>query len=277
MKDVDQRVTIELTSRLKSDPVALERFYRAFGLDPMKLHTKELWDIKELFPDTAINTLKDVFEALQLYDLADLLEKVTRPRALRPAISLKEIEQLPTANNRPTKIYSKAEVLIITYPENGATDDAAEDFGCFFQALHSQSQVTTLTAEASWLESFSEDLDKLRKREKTIDFHTLTTNHKESHLQKRLERKIPNEQTSIYPDLNEQLLGTLQKQEEEGPIRKELRELEEKRKQWTNEKMLLSEKIKRKEEELKKKKEEFKITVSTHIDKWIQYSLEKGW
>lgn len=104
----------DLTSRLKSDPVALERFYRSFGLDPVKLRTKELWDIKEFFPDTPVKTLKDVFEALQLYDLVELLDKITKPRALRPALPLKEIEKLPSANNRPTKIYTKAEVLIIS-------------------------------------------------------------------------------------------------------------------------------------------------------------------
>ena len=79
-------MTTELTSRLQNDQVALERFYRSFGLDPGKLRTRELFDIKELFPDTPVKMLKDVCEALQLYDLAELLDKVTKPRALRPAL-----------------------------------------------------------------------------------------------------------------------------------------------------------------------------------------------
>ena len=73
----------------------------------MKLHTKELLDVKDLFPDTPVKMLKDVFEALQLYDLAEFLEKATKPRALRPVISLKEIEKLPSANNRQKKFTPK--------------------------------------------------------------------------------------------------------------------------------------------------------------------------
>ena len=80
----------DLTFRLKSDKVALERFYRSFGLNPMKLHTKELLGIKDLFPHTPIKMLKDVFEALKLYDLAELL---------------KEIEKLPSANNRQKNLH----------------------------------------------------------------------------------------------------------------------------------------------------------------------------
>ena len=101
----------DLIVRLKSDKVALEGFYRSFGLNPMKLHTKELLDIKDLFPDTPVKMLKDVFEALQmqLYDLAEFLEKATnaKPRALRPVISLNEIEKLPSANNRQKKFTPK--------------------------------------------------------------------------------------------------------------------------------------------------------------------------
>ena len=57
--------------------------------------------------------LKEVFEALQLFDFAEFLEKATKPRTLRPALPLKEIEKLSNVSNCPTKVYSKAEVLII--------------------------------------------------------------------------------------------------------------------------------------------------------------------
>ena len=57
--------------------------------------------------------LKEVFEALKLFDFAEFLEKATKPRTLRPALPLKEIEKLSNVNNRPTKVYSKAKVLIV--------------------------------------------------------------------------------------------------------------------------------------------------------------------
>ena len=96
LKDLSEDMTAELTSKLRSDPVTLERFYQSFGLDPKKLSARGLRNIGEFFPDTPIKMLKEVFEALKLYDLVELLEKVTKPRTLRPALSLKEIEKLVT-------------------------------------------------------------------------------------------------------------------------------------------------------------------------------------
>ena len=113
MKDLSEEVVEELTSRLQRDPVALKRFYQSFGLDPEELYAKGFQTIAEIFPGTPIKTLQDVFKALRLLDLVDLLENVTKIRALRPALSIKEIEMLPSANYRPIKDYSKAEILII--------------------------------------------------------------------------------------------------------------------------------------------------------------------
>ena len=90
--------------------------------------------------------LKEVFEALKLYDLVELLERVTKPRTLHPALSLKEIETLQDASDRPTKFYSKAEVLIIQNDENVAGNNA-EKIGTFFKALNSETQVTSLSME----------------------------------------------------------------------------------------------------------------------------------
>ena len=102
--------------------------------------------------------LKEVFGALHLYDLVELLERVTKPRTLHPALSLKEIENLQDASNRPTKFYSKAKVLII-HNDEGIVGNNAEKIGTFFKALNSQTQVTTLSMdpqkevlnELSWL------------------------------------------------------------------------------------------------------------------------------
>ena len=140
-------MTTELTSRLLSDPTALDRFYRSFGLDSTKFYSRRgQWSITEFFPDTPIKMLKEVFEALKLYDLVELLERVTKPRTLHPALSLKEIETLQDASNRPTKFYSKAEVLIIQNDEN-VVGNNAEKIGTFFKALNSQTKVTSLSIE----------------------------------------------------------------------------------------------------------------------------------
>ena len=140
-------MTTELTSRLLSDATALDRFYRSFGLDSTKFYSRRgQWSITEFFPDTPIKMLKEVFEALKLYDLVELLERVTKPRTLHPALSLKEIETLEDASNRPTKFYNKAEVLIIQDDE-GIVGNNVEKIGTFFQTLNSQTQVTTLRME----------------------------------------------------------------------------------------------------------------------------------
>ena len=174
-------MTTELTSRLLSDPAALDRFYRSFGLDSTKFYSRRgQWSITEFFPDTPIKMLKEIFEALKLYDLVELLERVTKPRTLHPALSLKEIETLQDASNRPTKFYSKAEVLIIQNDENVAENNA-EKIGTFFKALNSQTQVTSLSMEPR--KELLDELFWLRrepqtgiKQERSLDFNKGTHN-----------------------------------------------------------------------------------------------------
>ena len=116
MKDLSKEVTEELTFRLNRNKDVQNQFYRSFGLHP-DLPYDELnyqpKNIRNIFPDTPVKLLKEVFEALQLFDFAEFLEKATKPRTLRPALPLKEIEKLSNVSNRPTKVYSKAKVLIV--------------------------------------------------------------------------------------------------------------------------------------------------------------------
>ena len=107
--------------------------------------------------------LKEVFGALHLYDLVELLERVTKPRTLHPALSLKEIENLQDASNRPTKFYSKAKVLII-HNDEGIVGNNAEKIGTFFKALNSQTQVTTLSMDPQ--KELLEELFLLRRETK---------------------------------------------------------------------------------------------------------------
>ena len=249
----------ELTSRLQSDPVALKRFYQSFGLDPEKLYAKGFQTIAEIFPGTSMKTLKDVFKALRLLDLVDLLENVTKILALRPALFIQEIEMLPSASYRPIKDYSKAEILIIDFHNDAATENDAKRTGSFFQAFNSKSQVTTLTA-AKALVDLLENLAKLKARMTMNGTDALMAETRETMLKVFLEEKIPDKWSGglnrkwneTVAEKNERLLSLFQ--EEESAMTKELRELVEKREQWVNKKMLMIEEIEQEEEKLKRER-----------------------
>lgn len=278
LKDVREHLTRELTSRLKSDPVALEKFYRAFGLDPVKLRTQELLDIKEFFPDTPVKTLRDVFEALRLYDLVDLLDKVTIPQALRPALSLKEIEKLPEAYKRPTKIYTKTEVLIVSCSDCDGADDSAQNFGSFFKALNSQSQITTLSTKA--LLELCKDLKELRNDEEDKVHDISRAKRMETRLKNSLETKIPVEydgRAGFYPKTREQILGMSKFYKDESIIENDLRRLVTETEQLTKERIQISEEIMEKEKKLKEENQKFERNVSSHVNKWIEQTHDKGW
>ena len=286
MKDVSDQVTTEFTSRLKSDTVALERFYRSFGLDPSKLRTRGLSDIKELFPDTPVKMLKEVCEALQLFDLVELLDKETKPKTLRPALPLREIEKLPSANNRPTKIYTKAEVLIIRCSGKEGEDYGSETFGHFFKLLNTKNHVTELKANSSW--NLYKQLDDLKRSEFMKNFNILDAKDKEQTLKICLQKKLP---FSLYGGrplwaLNEVSGETSSQPEsqklsrifydEEAVMKKKLREATREIDLATKQTIPITGMIKEREEELKKETEKFKITVLTQMDNWIEQSHDKG-
>ena len=265
-------------------------------------------NIGKIFPDTPVKLLKEVFEALKLFDFAEFLEKATKPRTLRPALPLKEIEKLSSPSNRPTKVYSKAKVLIVDVCEACETsaDNDVEKAGSFFKAQNSRNEVTTLKTD-----SFKEllaDLDDLarRKREEKSDVSRAQT--RQVLLKELLKNKIPDswiklkaaersrefygfseevyleEEDEICMELmprfntkkDEQIL-TLFPKEEPG-MRNELKQLTEKREQWeTERKPLIEKQINEKEEELKKETEKFEMAVLSVIDKWIElHPNDKG-
>ena len=301
-------LTEELTSKLNRNKDVLNRFYRSFGLDPDLLHDElDRRSIGTIFPDTPVKLLKEVFEALKLYDFAELLEKATKPRTLRPALPLKEIEKLSIVSNRPTKVYSKAKVLIVDVCgafENSADNDV-ETAGSFFKAQNSRNEVTTLKTD--YFKELLADLENLarRLREENSDDNRAQT--REALLKELLKNKIPDswiklkaleEFRELYPDelyikeeedeicmqrmlrfnikKDEQLLTLFSK--EEPAMRNELKELTEKREQWKTERKSLIEKpIKEKEDELKKEAHKFEMAVLSVIDKWIElHPNDKG-
>ena len=309
MKDLSKELTEELTSKLNRNKDVRNRFYRSFGLDPDLLHDElDRRNIGKIFPDTPVKLLKEVFEALRLYDFAEFLEKATKPRTLRPALPLKEIEKLSDASNRPTKIYSKAKVLIVNVCEacESSADSDVETAGSFFKAQNSQNEVTTLRTD-----SFKElltDLDDLTRRLKEERSDVSRAQTREALLKELLKNKIPDSWIKLkaaersrefygysgevylekedqickqlMPRINtkkdEQLLTLFSK--EEPAMRNELKQLTEKREQWkTERKPLLEKQKKEKVEELKKEADKFEMAVFSVIDKWIElHPNDKG-
>lgn len=132
LKDLSQKVIVELKWRLENDPTGKKWFFESFGLAPTISEVLE--NIDELFPDTPAKLLKEVFEALELYDLAELMEKAKR-RTLRPAFPLRELRKTLNASKRPTRFYSKVAVLIFD-AEADQADSKAQNIGSFFQGFN---------------------------------------------------------------------------------------------------------------------------------------------
>ena len=293
--------TKELTSKLNRSKDILNRFYRSFGIDPDLLQDKlGRRNIGKIFPDTPVKLLKEVFEALKLYDFAEFLEKATKPRTLRPALPLKEIEKLSSVSNRPTKVYSKAKVLIVDICEACETsaDNDVETAGSFFKAQNSRNEVTTLKTD-----SFKEllaDLDGLARGKVKEENDDRMTQTRETLLKELLKNKIPDSWIKLkareelgveraymehadgvcmalmqhFNTLKDEQVLTLFSKEEPA-MRNELKQLTEKREQWKTERKPLIEKpIKEKVEELKKETEKFEMAVSSVIDKWIELHLD---
>ena len=305
-------LTEELTSKLNRNKDVLNRFYRSFGLDPDLLHDElDRRNIGKIFPDTPVKLLKEVFEALKLYDFAEFLEKATKPRTLRPALPLQEIEKLSSVSNRPPKVYSKAKVLIVDVCgacETSADNDV-ETAGSFFKAQNSRNEVITLKTD-SYKELLA-DLDDLARRNREERSDDSRAQAREAHLKNLLKNKFPDSwiklktrerfrefsnaryigekfyleqeaETSrqlmarFNTNKDEQLLTLFSK--EEPVMRNELKELKERREQWrTERKPLIERQIKEKEEELKKETAKFEMAILSVLDKWIElHPTDKG-
>ena len=126
--------------RLKRDPAAFKRVIQS--LQPSRLSSFST--IVRLFPDTPVTMLKDVFEALQLYDLLELLEikSAIKPHSsLQLANTLDEIKKLNGVADLPTTYHSCGAVLIITDDENVSGSSAIKTF---FTDLDNKSDVTEI-------------------------------------------------------------------------------------------------------------------------------------
>ena len=269
LKDLSEAMIMEVRERFEADLAAKKWFHQSFGLDSSKRSPNVLRNIGELFPDTPVKMLKEVCEALKLYDLAELLERA-KPRTLRPAIPLKEIEKLPNARNRPTTFYSKTAVLIIDHSTDAANDNA-ERIGSFFKVVNSRSEVTAVTLSRPLME-ISEVLRGLRVTWKFFELGFAESEEKV--LKSRLEnvqkeikcykKSYTHEDLVSRFELEEKLI------EQESALQKELGEQMERRKNWKKERKSKIEKlIKQKEDKLQKEMEKLQLTISPAMDKWI--------
>ena len=143
MAHVDTRVISEIHGRLERDHDAFKRVLQSFGISKTPLSLRSFSSIFRLFPDTPVTMLKDVFEALQLYDLLELLEiKSIKPhRSLQLAYTLDEIKKLNGVADPPTAYHSCGAVLIIADDENVSSASAIKTF---FTDLDNKSDVTEI-------------------------------------------------------------------------------------------------------------------------------------
>ena len=291
LKDISQQIFTELRTRLESDPVSQELFYQSFGLD--RRHPGVLSDTRELFPDTPVRLLKDIFEALKLYDLAELLEKA-KPRTLRPALPLKEIEKLPNASNRPATFYKNAAVLIIDR-STMAAENNAESIGSFFKATNLRSEINTITTrpldeisnglmdlqtmlsvgeKRDYYETLNEQGFKtqLANAKHELDKELLKTKVEMPHSSKSLGKSLGSKFVGFYGDTNDSWLRKVE--EEVSKIKIELEKVVERRKYLKEKLSEIEKEIEQKKEELQRETEKFQTSVSAVIDGWVQ---NEGW
>ena len=165
-KHLGSEVIGKLEGRLRNDQTAFKQICRSFGIDGSLFFPRAgtFGRILSMFPDTPVKLLKEVFEALQLYDLIDLLEE-GKPRAttsLRPALRLQEIEKLRNPDHRPISYHSSVAVLIIDFDETFDTEGIEK----FFKGLNTKSEVTVMRCRNVFEEakSYSQSLEKNKEK-----------------------------------------------------------------------------------------------------------------
>ena len=142
---MDTRVISEIQERLKRDHDAFKRVIQSFGISKQPSRLRNFPSIFQLFPDTPVTMLKDVFEALQLYDLLELLElkSAIKPHSsLQLAYTLDDIKKRNEVADLPTTYHSCGAVLIITDDENVSSSSAINK--TLFTDLNNKSDVTEI-------------------------------------------------------------------------------------------------------------------------------------
>ena len=159
---MDTRVISEIQKRLERDRDAFKRVLQSFGITDKTSRLRNFSSIFQLFPYTPVTMLKDVFEALQLYDLLELLElkSAIKPHtSLQLAYTLDGIKKMNGVADLPTTYHSCGAVLIITDNENISSASAIKTF---FTDLDNKSDVTgMLKQEIPTLRHLKEEINAM--------------------------------------------------------------------------------------------------------------------
>ena len=151
--------------KLSADRVGLERVFRFFGLKvdfrPSR-HVSCMRQIAHSFPNTPVDLMRQCFEALQMYDLVDLLEKAVKTISLRPVLSSGEVETLRTGN-LPTKSHNNVVVLVVN---ESADKDLNQKIEGFFKELNLQNDVTVIGSSRS--EEKLKELRDLKRKQMVL-------------------------------------------------------------------------------------------------------------
>ena len=159
---MDTRVISKIQERLERDHDAYKRVLQSFRITKRTSRLRDFSSICQLFPDTPVTMLKDVFEALQLYDLLELLESksaIKPHRSLQLAYTLDEIKKLNGVADLPTTYHSCGAVLIIT---NDGNVSSASAIKTLFTGLDNKSDVTEiLIQEVPTLRHLNEEINAM--------------------------------------------------------------------------------------------------------------------
>ena len=232
--------------KLSADTVGLERVFRFFGLKVdfrPSSHVSCMRQIAHSFPNTPVDLMRQCFEALQMYDLVDLLEKAVKTSSLRPVLSSGEVETLRTGN-LPTKSHNNVVVLVVN---DSADKDLNQKIEGFFKELNSQNDVTVIGS--SWSEEKLKRLRDLKRNQMDLK-------------RKQMDLKRISEMAKIMKGIwsKSRKLG---RDDEVSEITFEIAQLE---KEIAMNKPLV--------EELLKENEETKTIITSTMDNWIQ---NQGW
>ena len=240
-----------MDQKLSVDKVALDRVFRFFGRKvdrrPSR-HVSCMRQIAHSFPNTPVDLMRQCFEALQMYDLVDLLEKAVKPISLRPVLSSGEVETLRTGN-LPTKSHNNVVVLVVN---DSADKDLNQKIEGFFKKLNSQNDVTVIGSSRS--EEKRKELMDLRRKQMVLKRNQidLKWNQREN-LQRLSEEKQP------WKTFWDRKPRKLTRYDDFSKIKFKIAELE---KEIEMNKPLVEEQL--------KENEETKTIITSTMDNWIQ-------
>ena len=233
--------------KLSADEVGLNRVFRFFGLKVdfrPSSHVSCMRQLAHSFPNTPVDLMRQCFEALQMYDLIDLLEKAVKTSSLRPVLSSGEVETLRTGN-LPTKSHNNVVVLVVN---ESADKDLNQKIEGFFKELNSQNDVTVIGSS--------------RSEEKLKEMRDLKRNQMDW---KRKQMHVKQLREMLEIGKNHWLL-TAKKRELDDELFKTKFEISRLEKEIAMNKPLV--------EELLKENEETKTIITSTMDNWIQ---NQGW